>query len=85
MRRTLIISAIAAAATISTVALSGEPMANSTRQDILAAMKSEAFAYLKYTLFAEQARKKRATTFSQASSSTPLRMNMKSISKNRPR
>ncbi len=57
MRKFLIIPTIAAAALFSTVALSGETMPNSTRQDLLNAMKNEAFAYLKYTMFAEQARK----------------------------
>ena len=57
MRKHLIISAVTIAAAISTVALSGETISNATRQDMLAAMKGEAFAYLKYTLYAEQARK----------------------------
>lgn len=57
MRKALIISAIAAAAAICTVAIGGETMSNSTRQDLLTAMKNEGFAHLKYTLFAEQARK----------------------------
>ena len=57
MRKTLIITAIAAAAAIGTVAIGGETMSNSTRQDLLTAMKNEGFAHLKYTLFAEQARK----------------------------
>ena len=57
MRKILIASAFALAAAASAAALGGETLSNSTRQDLLAAMKSEAFAYLKYTLFAEQARK----------------------------
>ncbi len=57
LRKILITPAIAMAALISTVALSGETVSNSTRQDLLAAMKNEAYAYVKYTLFAEQARK----------------------------
>lgn len=57
MRKTLMISAIAVAAAFSTVAMGGETLSNSTRQDLLTAMKSEGFAHLKYTLFAEQARK----------------------------
>ena len=57
MRKILIIPAIAAAAAICTVAIGGETMSNSTRQDLLTAMKNEGFAHLKYTLFAEQARK----------------------------
>ncbi len=56
MRRIFITSAIAAAALLSTVARSGETISNATRQDLLTAMKSEGFAHLKYTLFAEQAR-----------------------------
>ncbi len=56
MRKTLIFSAIAVAAAISASALGGETISNSTRQDLLAAMKNEGFAHLKYTLFAEQAR-----------------------------
>ncbi|HWJ17743.1 MAG TPA: ferritin family protein [Geobacterales bacterium] len=57
MRKILIISAIAAGAAICTVAIGGETLSNSTRQDLLTAMKSEGLAHLKYTLFAEQARK----------------------------
>jgi rubrerythrin len=57
MRKTLMMSAIAAVAAISTVALGGESISNATRQDLLTAMKNEGFAHLKYTLFAEQARK----------------------------
>jgi rubrerythrin len=57
MRKTLIIPAIVAAAAICTVAIGGETLSNSTRQDLLTAMKNEGFAHLKYTLFAEQARK----------------------------
>lgn len=57
MRKILILPVLAIASSISTAALCGETLSNSTRQDLLVAMKSEAFAYLKYTLFAEQARK----------------------------
>lgn len=57
MRKTLMMSAIAAVAAISTVAMGGESISNATRQDLLTAMKNEAFAHLKYTMFAEQARK----------------------------
>ena len=57
MRKILIISALTIASSISTAALCGETLSSSTRQDLLAAMKNEAFSYLKYKLFAEQARK----------------------------
>ncbi len=57
LTRTLITPVIAIVAIISTAAFSGETVSNSTRQDLVAAMKSEAFAYLKYTMYAEQARK----------------------------
>jgi rubrerythrin len=42
---------------ISAVALGGETVSNATRQDMLTAMKAEAFAYAKYKLYSEQARK----------------------------
>ncbi len=57
MRQSLLFAVIGAVAAISTVAMGGETISNSTRQDLLNAMKAEAFAYLKYTMFAEQARK----------------------------
>jgi rubrerythrin len=58
MRKLLIMPAFALAlvAGVSAVALGQETMADSTRQDLLDAMKGEAFAYLKYTMYAEQAR-----------------------------
>lgn len=59
MRKLLVVPALALtmATAVSTFALSGETAAKSTRQDLLDAMKGEAFAYLKYTMYAEQARK----------------------------
>ena len=57
MRKTLIIPVVALATSLTAAALGEETLSNSTRQDLLAAMKSEAFAYMKYTMFAEQARK----------------------------
>ncbi len=57
MRKTLIVPAVAAVALLSTAAMGDETVSNSTRQDLLTAMKNEAFAHLKYTMFAEQARK----------------------------
>ena len=57
MRKALIIPVLTIACSISTAALCGETLSNSTRQDLLSAMKNEAFAYLKYQLFAEQAHK----------------------------
>ncbi len=57
MRKTLLIPAFILASSLAGPALSAESLSNSTRQDLLAAMKNEAFAYVKYKLFAEQARK----------------------------
>ena len=57
MRKSLIVPILAVASSISAAAFAGETLSNSTRQDLLTAMKSEALAYLKYTMFAEQARK----------------------------
>jgi rubrerythrin len=57
LRRILIVPVLTIVSSISTAALCGETLSSSTRQDLLAAMKNEAFSYLKYTMFAEQARK----------------------------
>ncbi len=59
MRKLLVVPALALtmAAAVSTIAVSGEAATRSTRQDLLDAMKGEALAYLKYTMYAEQARK----------------------------
>jgi rubrerythrin len=57
VRKSLVISVLAIAASISTASMSAETMAGSTKQDLLAAMKDEAFSHLRYKLFAEQARK----------------------------
>ena len=57
MRKILIVSALTIASSISTAALGGESLSNSTQQDLLAAMKNEAFSSLKYKMLSEQARK----------------------------
>ena len=57
MRKVLIVPVLAIASAISTAMLAVEPLSNSTRQDLLAAMKNDAFAYLKYKKLAGQARK----------------------------
>ena len=57
MRKILIISALTIASSISTAALCAETLSNSTRQDLLTAMKNDAFAYLKYKKLAGEARK----------------------------
>jgi len=57
LRKILIVPVLTLVSSISTAALCGETLSNSTRQDLLAAMKNEAFSYVKYTIYAEQARK----------------------------
>lgn len=57
MRR-CIIPSLSAIAMFAALPAAAEPqMHDSTRKDLEVAMKGEAFAYLKYLLFAEQARK----------------------------
>ena len=58
MRRVLVIPILAVTVLVSTSALSGERLTKHTRRDLLYAMKDEAFTYLKYKMFAEQAREK---------------------------
>jgi len=57
MSNILKISTLAIALSISTVAFGGEVTSGATRQDLLNAMKDEAFDHLKYMMYAEQARK----------------------------
>ena len=57
MRKILIVSGLTIATSISTAALGGESLSNSTQQDRLAAMKNEAFSSLKYKMLSEQARR----------------------------
>jgi rubrerythrin len=57
VRKGLVISVLAMAAAISTASIGAENISVSTKQDLLAAMKDEAFSHLRYKLFAEQARK----------------------------
>ena len=45
------------AAVLSTASIGAEIMSGPTKQDLLVAMKDEAFSHLRYKLFAEQARK----------------------------
>jgi rubrerythrin len=51
------VSAIAIVVCTSTAAASKQLASTESRQDLLAAMKDEAFDYMKYTLYAEQAHK----------------------------
>ncbi len=57
VRKSLVISVLAVAAAISTASIGAEIMSGPTKQDLLAAMKDEAFSHLRYKLFAGQARK----------------------------
>jgi rubrerythrin len=57
VRKGLVISVLAMAAAISTASIGAENISVSTKQDLLAAMKDEAFSHLRYKLFAGQARK----------------------------
>ena len=56
VRKGLVISVLAMAAVLSTASIGGELISISTKQDLLTAMKDEAFSHLRYKLFAEQAR-----------------------------
>jgi rubrerythrin len=57
LRKILIVSALTIVSSISTAALGGETLSNSSRQDLLDAMKNDAFAYLKYRMLSGQVRK----------------------------
>ena len=57
VRKGLVISVLAITVAISTASIGAENISVSTKQDLLAAMKDEAFSHLRYKLFAEQARK----------------------------
>jgi rubrerythrin len=51
------VSAIAISISTATMAVAGELTSAGTRQELLSAMKEESFDHLKYTLYAEQAKK----------------------------
>jgi rubrerythrin len=57
MRKILGLPVFAVVAAMSTAAIAGDTISSSTRADLLAAMKDEAFSHLRYRIFAEQARK----------------------------
>lgn len=56
MRKSLVISVLAITAAISTASIGAGVKSGPTKQDLLAAMKDEAFSHLRYKLFAAQAR-----------------------------
>jgi rubrerythrin len=56
MRGRLVIPVLILAVALSTAAIGAATISSSTRQDLLAAMKDEAFSYLRYKMFAGKAR-----------------------------